>query len=218
MQRTRQFLSIGTDGEAFMKKNNVVKNLFTTGVFACLVGMSSLASAAFQGIDEFQGVTFRSLWDQQSSELTLSLEIGTLSGDWANAHYIEAIAINKTGSYPLATSVTLTGPGTFGGDIDASGLNAGGCQKFGQTSPHPCFTGEAELQGTLDFVFAHTNPDFDAAPHVKVFFTDKAGDKVGSLYSQNLNEVPLPAAAWLFGSGLIGLVGFARKRRVEQQL
>lgn len=30
----------------------------------------------------------------------------------------------------------------------------------------------------------------------------------------NVNAVPLPAAVWLFGSGLIGLVGFARCKKV----
>jgi hypothetical protein len=28
-----------------------------------------------------------------------------------------------------------------------------------------------------------------------------------------LTVVPIPAAAWLFGSGLLGLVGVARRRR-----
>lgn len=28
-----------------------------------------------------------------------------------------------------------------------------------------------------------------------------------------VSEIPLPAAAWLFGSGLVGLVGIARRRR-----
>jgi hypothetical protein len=27
-----------------------------------------------------------------------------------------------------------------------------------------------------------------------------------------VSQVPLPAAAWLFGSGLIGLIGFARRK------
>jgi len=41
------------------------------------------------------------------------------------------------------------------------------------------------------------------------------GDKVVSTTIQvNANAVPIPAAAWLFGSGLLGLTGIARRRRV----
>ena len=29
----------------------------------------------------------------------------------------------------------------------------------------------------------------------------------------NVNAVPIPAAAWLFGSGLLGLIGFARRKK-----
>lgn len=34
----------------------------------------------------------------------------------------------------------------------------------------------------------------------------------GNCSTANISAVPLPAAAWLFGSGLIGLVGFARRK------
>jgi len=38
----------------------------------------------------------------------------------------------------------------------------------------------------------------------------------GALYWDDvqLNEVPVPAAVWLFGSGLIGLIGIARRKKV----
>jgi len=36
--------------------------------------------------------------------------------------------------------------------------------------------------------------------------------QTGSSYSMSITAVPLPAAVWLFGSGLIGLVGLARKK------
>ena len=36
---------------------------------------------------------------------------------------------------------------------------------------------------------------------------------VSFLYTPDLPYVPIPAAAWLFGSGLIGLVGVARRKR-----
>ncbi|MGB5298098.1 MAG: VPLPA-CTERM sorting domain-containing protein [Thiogranum sp.] len=42
------------------------------------------------------------------------------------------------------------------------------------------------------------------------------GDKVDDFYSWAVhagNVVPVPAAAWLFGSGLLGLVGIARRKK-----
>jgi hypothetical protein len=37
--------------------------------------------------------------------------------------------------------------------------------------------------------------------------------QVSSVFSAPISGVPVPAAAWLFGSGLIGLAGVARKNR-----
>jgi hypothetical protein len=145
------------------------------------------------------------------------MNTNNLQGDWAGATHIEAIAINDTGPYSSSSSVDLAGPGTFGGNIFASGLNAGGCHKIGETSPHPCWTGKASLGGQLDFAFTHneSGADLNANPHLKVLFTDGDGTKIGSLYSENISEVPLPAAAWLFASGLLGLVGVARRKAAQ---
>ena len=33
-----------------------------------------------------------------------------------------------------------------------------------------------------------------------------------SFYSMSVAAVPVPAAVWLFGSGLIGLIGVARRK------
>ena len=38
------------------------------------------------------------------------------------------------------------------------------------------------------------------------------GDNSGS-FSVEVNAVPVPAAIWLFGSGFIGLIGFARRKK-----
>jgi len=41
-----------------------------------------------------------------------------------------------------------------------------------------------------------------------------SANNVGSSYSLTITAVPVPAAAWLFGSGLLGLVGIARRKKV----
>ncbi len=197
-------------------KSSPLKNTIRAGICAAVMGVSSLASAA---TDTFQGVTFTANW--VGNILTIGMNTNNLQGDWVGATHIEAIAINDTGPYTSAGSVTLVGPAgstDFFGDIEASGLNASGCQKFGQTAPHPCWTGKASLGGQLDFAFTHNeaSADKNANPHLKVFFTDGEGNKVGSLYSENIGEVPLPAAAWLFASGLVGLVGVARRKAAAQ--
>ncbi|MGB5259033.1 MAG: VPLPA-CTERM sorting domain-containing protein [Gammaproteobacteria bacterium] len=44
---------------------------------------------------------------------------------------------------------------------------------------------------------------------------EAAGVDAGmALVVAHSSPVPIPAAAWLFGSGLIGLVGIARRRKV----
>lgn len=39
-----------------------------------------------------------------------------------------------------------------------------------------------------------------------------SGNTIGSSYSMTITAVPVPAAIWLFGSGLFGLVGLARRK------
>ena len=48
--------------------------------------------------------------------------------------------------------------------------------------------------------------------HLKVLWEDEDGSRTGSLISDDLSAVPIPAAAWLFGSALVGLVVVARRR------
>lgn len=41
-------------------------------------------------------------------------------------------------------------------------------------------------------------------------------DAVGAISSGAPSPVPLPAAAWLFGTGLMGVFGFMRKKQVRE--
>lgn len=64
------------------------------------------------------------------------------------------------------------------------------------------------LQGTQtydDVIGELTTGELRIGIHVKAFANGESESFVN-------NPVPVPAAVWLFGSGLLGLVGFARKR------
>jgi len=52
-----------------------------------------------------------------------------------------------------------------------------------------------------------------SAAGVNGAFTSVTGNEIGSPGLITTSAVPVPAAVWLFGTGLLGLTGFARKRK-----
>ena len=60
--------------------------------------------------------------------------------------------------------------------------------------------------GIDDFETFTFSSDFTNLAYVEV------GSAVFSMDNLSVSTVPIPAAVWLFGSGLIGLVGFARRK------
>ena len=57
------------------------------------------------------------------------------------------------------------------------------------------------------------------APRINPFMTTLSGSmQVNYWYTQEIEvaDVPLPSAVWLFGSGLLGLVGVARRERTNR--
>jgi hypothetical protein len=64
-----------------------------------------------------------------------------------------------------------------------------------------------------------TTSDFDVIPQAYLYTSDKGGSIVAAYNAGGgdpfPSAVPVPAAVWLFGSGLLGLVGLASRRKLK---
>mgnify|MGYP003574155827 CR=1 FL=1 len=115
------------------------------------------------------------------------------------------VAINNTtafyGSVWTAFNVTFTDNGTsYGG---------GGAQNMTfswSVNPNIPVTSDWDVTATGTTAVVTVNA-------ATILPTSSAFPGFHPAFSGNLTYVPVPAAVWLFGSGLLGLVGVARRRR-----
>jgi hypothetical protein len=128
--------------------------------------------------------------------------------------------VSGVGSYDEATN-TFTFVNPMGE------VNAGDASVHTQTSAS-CANGQTNFLGKVCTSFTQATPAWEGLTLSFVFSEDRsafagsliANDTSGSGLTRNTTtinwqvaaEVPVPAAAWLFGSGLVGLAGAARRR------
>ncbi len=162
------------------------------------VGVGDAFSLTVQGVDFFTGVTSGSIdiqWDPSQLSLTST-------------------------ESDLTTSLFFNGfSTTFGFNLDAAGGTFDAVIDTGLSSG---IAGPAFDVVTLNFI---ANPP----PSVSTLTIDNIGS-AGDWQDNSLplaqpvdvtnvgasvTVVPVPAAVWLFGSGLIGMVGIARRRKTQ---
>jgi hypothetical protein len=132
-------------------------------------------------------------------------------------------AFAGTGTWVTATQFTYT--------FFNPTVNGAGASTQTQTSSS-CENGQTNFLGKVCTSFATATPSWEGLTLDFVFSADYSTfsgtltgtDTSGSGISRNTTtinwqiagtaapEVPVPAAAWLFGSGLVGLAGMARRR------
>lgn len=138
-------------------------------------------------------------------------------------NFLDDVALKVANSIVSATLVSA--PGGIGNWVlSLGGLDAGGCSGSGggfdcadatslgsfNAVPGPTYTWVFDINvGGASLLTA------DNAAVIKARYVDSNDNKVGGLLSQNITmtPVPEPATIALFGSGLLSLAGFIRRRR-----
>ncbi len=168
-----------------------------------IVGQST--SIAFDGLGGQNIVTASSgsgtavLDDSGALTITAHIAITTFIGTDSTMDVIEAITGTWNGTTFTPTSSTQNFTGCE--NTPTAGADACSSLQIGVANPTTSVSGSATLAaGSFDVVVANLDAGATTTYHYDLAASAPA--------------VPVPAAAWLFGSGLLGLAGTARRRRV----
>jgi peptidyl-prolyl cis-trans isomerase A (cyclophilin A) len=118
------------------------------------------------------------------------------------------IAMAKVGTDPnSATSEWFINLADNSANLD---FQNGGFTVFGQVS----INGMQVIDAIAALQRVNAGSPFDSLPLVNPYDSASGWQATNFVTVNSVAAVPLPAAAWLFGSGLIGLVGVVRKRKI----
>ena len=140
---------------------------------------------------DFQEITFASFGVSDATYDLVFFDAGTIAS-----------------TEPSATSLTLA---DLNGIVEISANPAPYTATFGTDTAFLGNTGEFELALWDGSVFTYVT-NFTAIVPGNAY-TIEFGNVSGEIFGVDLAPVPVPAAVWLFGSGLIGLAGMARRKK-----
>lgn len=191
---------------------------FNTSFLSSFTGNTANLSWSVVGYDNAAGN-----FTQNSRRLVTTTQIGTTTaGNITNTGLTSVTTNIGQVATTFAPSCTTAGCSTFA--IDNYLLTT-----LTDTLNKGVTTGLSTSQalgGTLEMMYitqTGTNPGaataagydfFDNAYGRAVWSLSSAGQLTYSIAGAPVSEVPVPAALWLFGSGLLGLVGIGRRKSV----
>lgn len=130
--------------------------------------------------------------------------------------------ISATGTFDDAVLISGTGIVSFGdGSGNSLTLNVGS-EPFVASDDSNYGSGYPQLSlnsGTFDglnvSILFGASSSFDSLNFWFDAYDDSGNLVSGTWTDFQMTPVPIPAAVWLFGSGLLGLVGIARRKKIK---
>ena len=161
-------------------------------------GLLPSAGGNFTGVEAYDGIRWVAGWSSRQERfgqvLTDNLVTGVTYTMSVFMHQAVRSDLNHPGGYEVyLTNTSSDAPvsGEYLGFLGQTSSVAEGWQEYGFS-----VIATAEMSALSFLMFAPVS-DISAYP---------------GLDAVSLNAVPVPAAVWLFGSGLIGLIGAARRK------
>ena len=196
------------------------QNLFAIALLTSFISVSGAATLVVNGSGQLTGATDVNV---SGTSYDVNFYEGTFSDVFGSASGLDAINSTEAEAFSVAllAQVFVDGPQ---GSFDSNPMNTYGC-----IYDNLCwvFTPYNVVSDTIN-VYMATNDEQEAPVRTTgsgdttrewttttVFdsaHTGPTGSKVLWADWSVSAEVPIPAAAWLFGSALIGLVGIKRKK------
>lgn len=156
--------------------------------------------------------------------ITLNVDTSGAAFKWGRVGYLSGIELERIGEAPgQKFTITLLSLSDWGvSNARLAGISTN-CEdaSYGRSGKHGCAFAEnpgagiSSAAGDLAIVLG---VELDSAVlldkfHLNGRWEDANGKRSGRRISDDLTAVPLPAAAWLFMSALMGLLLVARQRK-----
>lgn len=195
---------------------------------ACLLASSVTYAATYSMTDEGYGGTF--IYDDDTNTNSYTLVGGDGGPPFLNS-VINLGGLSGTGTFTRDAGDGNTFSGTLNYIIDSFPAEArslfenevnysGELQITGGTGIFDGATGTGTFTGSdLYFSIFETDPEvyFRSSARLAAIILPPTGTTSQlvswSVTTGDVNAVPIPAAAWLFGSGIMGLAGFKRRSK-----
>jgi len=150
--------------------------------------------------------------------MTTTAAVASLESSMVNLNSINgaASAINRQAN-SLNTASGEVYSGTNGGINSTATVSIGqpgyyNVGVWGDTMGNRGFNMAADVDSSVGF-YQVTLSEVDFESPVVTYMGDWNLSSDGALTYGDVSAVPVPAAVWLFGSGLVGLVGIARRKK-----